>query len=124
MHLGPRWRGALSLGLIFIYAGVSVAATHDYLAWNRMRWMATRLLMESGISPTQIDGGYEFNGWYLSDPNYKRKADKSWWWVNDDEYVIASGPLSGYQELQRFVFQRWLLFGNASVVILHRVGAT
>ena len=86
--------------------------------------MATRMLMESGISPTQIDGGYEFNGWYLSDPNYKRKADKSWWWVNDDEYVIASGPLSGYQELQRFVFQRWLLFGNASVVILHRVGAT
>ena len=120
----PRWRGALSLGLIFIYAGVSVAATHDYLAWNRMRWMATRMLMESGISPTQIDGGYEFNGWYLSDPNYKRKANKSWWWVNDDEYVIASGPLSGYQELQRFVFQRWFLFGNASVVILHRVGAT
>jgi len=85
-----RWRGALSLMLVLVYATVAVAATHDYLAWNRARWMATRTLMEAGVSPHQIDGGYEFNGWYLSDPNYQREPNKSYWWVDDDEYVIAS----------------------------------
>lgn len=115
-----RWRGTLSLALIVIYAAVSVAATHDYLAWNRTRWIATSTLMQSGVSPNHIEGGYEFNGWYLSDPKYKRKK-KIGWWVDDDEYVIASGPLSGYREVQRFDFQRWLPLTDASVVVLHRV---
>ena len=51
-----------SLALAFAYATVVVAATHDYLAWNRTRWMATRTLIEAGVLPRQIDGGYEFNG--------------------------------------------------------------
>ena len=117
----PRWRGALSLTLVLIYAAVDVAATHDYLAWNRARWMATTKLMDEGISPHQIDGGYEFNGWYLFALNYHRKADKSYWWVDDDEYIIASGPLKGYRELQRFSFPAWLLLADASVVVLHRL---
>jgi 4-amino-4-deoxy-L-arabinose transferase-like glycosyltransferase len=96
-----RWRGALSLTLVLVCAAVDVAATHDYLAWNRARWMATGKLMNAGISPHQIDGGYEFNGWYLFELDYRRKADKSYWWVDDDEYIIASGPLEGYRELQQ-----------------------
>jgi 4-amino-4-deoxy-L-arabinose transferase-like glycosyltransferase len=116
-----RWRSVLSLALVFAYAAVAVAAAHDYLAWNRTRWMATRKLMDAGISPHQIDGGYEFNGWYLFDPKYKPKPNKSYWWVDDDEYVIASRPLKGYRELQRFNFRHWLLFADPSVVVLHRV---
>jgi hypothetical protein len=100
-----RWRGVLSLALIAIYAAVSVTATHDYLAWNRGRWIATSALMQSGVWPNQIDGGYEFNGGYLSDINHKRAPNKTGWWVDDDEYVIASGPLSGYRELQRIDFR-------------------
>lgn len=116
-----RWRSMLSLGLVLTYAAVSVAGTHDYLAWNRTRWLATRMLMDAGVSPHQVDGGYEFNGWYLYDPNYHMVRNKSWWWVDDDEYVVASGPLNGYRELQRFDYQRWLALANASVVVLHRV---
>jgi hypothetical protein len=116
-----RWRGALSVTLVLVYAAVDVAATHDYLAWNRARWMATAKLMDAGISPRQIDGGYEFNGWYLFKLDYHRKADKSYWWVDDDEYIIASGPIKGYRELQRFSFLAWLLLADASVVVLHRL---
>jgi hypothetical protein len=116
-----RWRVALSLTLVLVYAAGDVAATHDYLAWNRARWMATRTLMDAGISPSQIDGGYEFNGWYLFNPNYQRVPNKSYWWVDDDEYIIASGPLKGYVELQRFSFRHWLLFNDGSVVVLHRM---
>jgi len=116
-----RWRGALSVTLVLVYAAVDVAATHDYLAWNRARWMATAKLMGAGISPHQIDGGYEFNGWYLFELDYHRKADKSYWWVDDDEYIIASGPIKGYRELQRFSYSAWLLLADASVVVLHRL---
>src|SRR5262249_32896637 len=70
------WRIALPLAIVFVYATISVAATRDYLSWNRARWTATRTLMDSRVSLRQIDGGYEFNGWYLSDLNYKRVPDK------------------------------------------------
>ncbi len=118
-----RWRTPLSLALVFIYAAVAVTTTHDYLAWNRTRWVAIRSLLDAGISPHKIDGGYEFNGWYLSDPNYREVPEKSYWWVDDDEYIIASGPLPGYDELQRFVFRGWWLLSDASVVVLHRLGS-
>jgi hypothetical protein len=116
-----RWRGGLSLALVVIYAAVSVAATHDYLAWNRTRWIATRALMQSGVSPNRIEGGYEFNGWELSNMKYKRARNKMGWWVDGDEYIIASGPLSGYREVQRVDFHHWLPLADASVVVLHRI---
>jgi 4-amino-4-deoxy-L-arabinose transferase-like glycosyltransferase len=115
-----RSRAALSLALLGAYAAISVAATHDYLAWNRTRWIATGSLMRSGVPPNQIEGGYEFNGWYLSNLKYRRTRNKMGWWADGDEYVIASGPLSGYREVQRFEFRRWLTLADASVVVLHR----
>jgi hypothetical protein len=45
------------------------------------------------------------------------------YWADGDEYIIASRPLSGYREVQRFHFQRWLPLADASVVVLHRVDA-
>lgn len=111
----------LSLGLMLVYAVFSVAATHDYLAWNKTRWIATNDLMQKDkISPRQIDGGYEFNGWHLYDPKYHHDPKKSWWWVVDDEYVIASGPVSGYEELRRYIFQRWLLQRPSAVFVLKK----
>lgn len=107
--------------LIFFYAVFSVAATHDYLAWNRTRWAATNDLMQKDkVSPRQIDGGYEFNGWYLYDPKYHHNPKKSWWWVVDDEYVIASGPISGYETLRRYTFDRWLLQRPSDVFVLKK----
>lgn len=118
-----RCRTLLSLSLAVVYMAFSVAATHDFLAWNRTRWMATGTLMDAGIPPHKIDGGLEFNGWYSDHKNYYRIPRKDWWWVgvDDDEYVIASGPLDGYRELQRFSFRRWLLSSDSNVVVLRRL---
>ena len=66
------WRVLPCYLLLALYAAFSVPATHDYLAWNRARWRATDFLMQAGVTPRQIDGGYEFNGWYLYSPSYKR----------------------------------------------------
>lgn len=117
---GITGRGVLLVLLLGLYAAFSVSATHDYLAWNRARWQATDSLARAGVTPHRIDGGYEFNGWYLYSANYQRQPSKSYWWVDDDEYVIASGPLSGYQETERFPVNRWLPLTEANVVVLHR----
>ena len=99
----------------------SVAFTHDYLAWNRARWTVLAALTgTASISPRQIDGGYEFNGSQLYDPAYSKSADKSYWWVIDDEYVLASGPMPGYREIARQPVDAWLPIGVSSVLALHR----
>lgn len=88
--------------------GFSVAATHDYLAWNRARWAALRGLLQEGVQPRSIDGGYEFNGWFLFDPGYKPVPGKSWWWVDQDDYIVSFSPLHGYRELRSVRFSPWL----------------
>lgn len=107
--------------LLILYGAFSVGATHDYLEWNRTRWVALNDLVNiEKISPTKIDGGYEFNGWYLYDKNYKQSKLKSWWWVIDDEYVVAAGPLPGYTEVKRYPVHRWLNLTASDIIILRR----
>ena len=69
------FRGA-ALVLLAIYALFSVAATHDYLAWNRIRWNALQeLIREAKIPFDRIQGGFEFYGWYRFDKN----SVMEWW---------------------------------------------
>ena len=120
----PRFHAAGTLAasvLLVCFAAGSLLAAHDYLAWNRARWQATNMLARAGVSPRRIDGGYEFNGWLLHAPDYVRKPGKSMWWVDDDEYVVASGPMNGYAEVARVSVKRWMAAGPAVVLVLHRV---
>ncbi|MDB9423177.1 glycosyltransferase family 39 protein [Microcystis aeruginosa CS-563/04] len=112
---------AFALTMIFIWGGFTMAATHDYLAWNRTRWQALNDLMEQGVTPEYIDGGYEFNGWYLNDVKYRPQRGKSYWWVNRDDYMISSGLLEGYKEVKRYPFARWLLLKQDNVFVLHKI---
>ena len=101
-------------------AAFSVMATHDYLAWNRARWGALTALERTGASPAAIDGGYEFNGWRGYEPGYRDQPGKSWWWVNGDDYLIASGPVAGYREIASIPFERWLLRVHSRIVVLQK----
>jgi hypothetical protein len=113
---------AIAIAVIIGFGAFSVAATHDFLAWNRARWAATDHLMhEEHIQPQRIDGGYEFNGHFLYDRKYTATLGKSWWWVVDDEYVIATADLPGYQRIGDYPYGRWLPPYGMSVVVLHRV---
>jgi hypothetical protein len=106
---------------ILLYGLLSIGATHDYLAWNRTRWQATADLMARSITPREIDGGYEFNGWYLYDINYQRQKGKSYWWVDSDEYRIAAGPMKRYQEIQRYPYVKWLPPGQGNISVLRKI---
>jgi hypothetical protein len=107
--------------MLLIYGVFTIGATHDYLAWNRSRWHALNDLMEeSRILPNNIDGGYEFNGWYLYDFKYKESRGKSPWWVDKDDYIISFGPLDGYEAVKQYPFRGWLFSGQTNIFVLHK----
>ena len=113
-----RGMAAIACVILGIYAGVAIAGTHDYLAWNRQRWVALDDLAEQGVKPSSIDGGFEFNATHFFDID--RRGKGSWWWVMDGEYVVAFGPMSGYSVSRRYDFARWLPPGRGQIVVLHR----
>jgi 4-amino-4-deoxy-L-arabinose transferase-like glycosyltransferase len=107
-----------ALAAMLVY---SVAGTHDYLAWNRARWsLIDELLVHQHVHPRSIDGGYEFNGRYTYAPDYVKTKTKSWWWVNDDTYVLAFGPIPGYMAVRQANFDRWLHLSQSTVTLLKR----
>ncbi len=116
-----RFGHAVALTWIALAIGVSAAATHDYFAWNRARWDAIAEATRRGATPETLDGGFEYNGYY----GFERKPrgyapGKSWWWVQDDRYVVAFSPVAGFTELARFPVKRWLARTPATVYLLSR----
>lgn len=112
----------LSLITIFIFGGFTIASTHDYLSWNRIRWEAiNNLMLEKEISPKHIDGGFEFNGWYLYNPEqniyHKRKSKEVWWWVEQDDYVISFSPIEGYDVSKQYLLKNWLPFKTDRILV-------
>jgi hypothetical protein len=105
---------AILAGLM-LYA---VCGTHDYLAWNTARWTATNNLMANDhVKPEEMDGGFEFNALYFFNPHYDLlKTDKSWWWVQNDTYMISFGPVPGYSALKEYSYTRWLPPGQGAVI--------
>lgn len=108
--------------VLVLQAIVSVAAAHDYFAWNRARLEALEwLLHEKQVDIGQVDAGFEWSGWYLFDANYQPVADKSWWWVRDDTWVLSFGVMPGYREVQRVSYRSWFApFAQRSVLVLSR----
>jgi hypothetical protein len=99
----------------------SVTATHDYLAWNKARWEGLNNLLKNGVSPHAIDGGFEFNAWYETGKKNKVEfTGKSWWFVDDDKYLVAFGDYECYDKIKTYKFKRYLTNRNDSIYILER----
>jgi hypothetical protein len=114
---------AFAAALILLSAAFSTAGVHDRFAWNRARWAALDALTEEqGIPPRRIDGGYEFCALHLYTPGYVPKPGKSWWWIDDDEYVLSFQELPEYQVVERNEFSRWMPLGTGTVFTLRRQG--
>lgn len=107
--------------IVCLMAAFSVLATHDYLAWNRARWEALHYLtVGKGVPPNKIDGGFEFNGWHKPGPRGERDY-KSWWWVDEQAFVVAFGDLPSFSKEMAFPYQRWLPPGRDSVFVLKEI---
>jgi hypothetical protein len=111
----------LAVASLVLYGAFSIAGTHDYLSWNRARWQAlNNLATEQRVPANDIDGGYEFNGWYLYDSKYQPTPEKSYWWVDGDDFMVTFGPVSGFTEVRRYRFRRWLPPAEGNVLVLRR----
>jgi 4-amino-4-deoxy-L-arabinose transferase-like glycosyltransferase len=107
---------ALLLASLSLYA---VLGTRDYLAWNRVRWTALNDLLAGGkVTAADVDGGFEFNGWYLYDPAYKEKPGKSWYWVERDSYLLAFAEMPGWVVVKEYPYAHWLLPYTGKIVVL------
>jgi len=122
----------LSLALAAVLCWYAVAGTHDYMAWNRARFEGLAALEASGVSASSIDGGFEYNAWRFAPSGYPGPSNeaarpgqpqsvRSWWWVDDDRFLLSFRPLSGYEVHRRLPFQRWLFPGTGQVFILKRL---
>jgi hypothetical protein len=126
LRLGAGFAVALAVSALYAIGG-----THDYMAWNRARWSLLADLEARGVAAERIDGGVEYNAERLAarlgsaptDAEAKRgqsQGVKSWWWVVDDEWILAFGPLEGYAIADSARFARWLPPGEGRVLELHR----
>jgi hypothetical protein len=119
-----RARLALAALLLAGLAAFAVFGTKDYLARNRARWMALNDLLASGqVTPADVDGGFEFNGWYLYDPGYKEDPAKSWYWVQRDTYLLAFGETPGWRTLKEYSYPHWLPPYAGRILVLKKAPA-
>lgn len=103
----PRRAAGVAWAGVALLAMFSVAATHDYLAWNRARWALLDRVAE--VDPAvwaRIDGGFEFNGATRYAPGPRPAGQR--WWTPDTTDVLAFGPLPGYRTVADRPYRRWL----------------
>ncbi len=117
--------------LALILAGISiavlalfcVAATHDYMEWNRIRWDMGRGLLKRGVDPLAIVGGFEFNAWNNYDTFVARGniADVHHWWFDRRDYIISMTPQDGYQVEESRAYFSWVHFQPVSLYTLRMI---
>jgi hypothetical protein len=62
-----EWTWRLGIAAVVVIGAISVCLMHDWLAWNSARWALGRRAVANGISPEDIEGGFEWDGWYKND---------------------------------------------------------
>lgn len=125
LHRKPPAKPALvaAITVTLVYAAFSVAAVHDYLAWNRIRWWAARHLENDLAVPVdRVDGGFEFNGLYALPGDYVRAPGTSPWRVKVADYLIAFDEMPGYEIFEEYPVKSWLPAGIKYIYVLKRAG--
>lgn len=115
-----RLRHAACALVIVAALALDVMATHDYFAWNRARWDAIRDAERRGATPATLDGGFEYNGYFGFETRRAQRPGKSWWWVDDDRFVVAFGEVPGYAVVARYPVRRLLARTPRELVLLER----
>ena len=99
----PRARLVFALVPVLAIGLLSAMAVHDYFAWNRARWADIAYAEERlGANALTMDGGFEYNGYHNFEARAKlpHQAGKSWWWVEDDKYLVSFEQKAGYRPIR------------------------
>lgn len=107
---------------------IGIVCQQDYLAWNAARWNALAALQRDHAAPLeQINGGYEFNGWFHSDvyaEESRRTGQKIFgpqgWWIRGDEYRVSLRPNDHFEVIGTEPYFSWLGWERREVLLLKR----
>lgn len=131
MAPGSRGRALMGVQLLAFAAmyGFSVAGLQDYLAWNTARWdTVNRLMDEEGIPPTEIDAGYEFNGWYTSSQFIEKDGPSAFlkhgplgWWAVGDTWAVSWLPRPGFEKVEEVPYDSWLAGEKGKLLLLKKL---
>jgi hypothetical protein len=107
-------RKSASAVLIASVAAFAVLGTREYLTWNRVRWEALTELQKT-VSVHDIDGGFEYNGWFHYDPTNKKE-----WFVEDNEYMISFSKIRGFKVVKDYGYFSWMPPRIRTLLLLKR----
>lgn len=93
---------------IFFLCAYGVIGTYNYFRWNEARWSLGKSLVEKGVSPLDIEGGYEWVGWYAYPKKGSSLSERQnrMWYVKELApwhsmyFVISFSPLKGYTVIE------------------------
>ena len=119
---GRKVAGVGAAVVVAALAWFSISGTHDYLAWNRIRWDFGRTLLASGVSPLNASCGFEFNAWYNYDTFRTRGNVQKvyYWWYDSEEYVVAMSHLDGYRAVREQSYESWIHHRPVPLYLLRR----
>jgi dolichyl-phosphate-mannose-protein mannosyltransferase len=121
-----RARMMAAAAVLVLAAAFDVAAEHDFLSYQRARWIAIGDLLASGVPADRIEAGtYEANGWINYQPGTVFARGRDRWYdgsVEDPDALIALGPVEGYRVVATYPFNRWIGRGAGSIAVLRRSG--
>jgi hypothetical protein len=133
MSLGEDERPALGLrrmaggAMLAAFAFCSLGLMHDWLVWNSARWHLGRAAVDEGISPADIEGGLEWDGWWTSVPRHPvplptpRLASP---YIHQSfpeitgQYALSFSPLPHSRVVKSEVYRLWLNPGTWEFYLL------
>ncbi|MBI4655257.1 MAG: glycosyltransferase family 39 protein [Elusimicrobia bacterium] len=62
---------ALALAGLALSAGLALAGTKDYFAWNSVKWKISGMGAERGINREEVSAGFDYNAWFHYEKNMK-----------------------------------------------------
>ncbi len=138
IYRAPTIRLIFYLSAIIFYLAFSLIAQRDYFAYAQARWDAGQWVISQGVKYEQLDGGYEWNGWWLygqaaaairgqpdvhyppgsaAGPGFPPDA------VIDPVWRLESAEDGGYHAVRQFGYTSWLDGGEIRyVLVLKRNG--
>jgi 4-amino-4-deoxy-L-arabinose transferase-like glycosyltransferase len=100
------------IGLLFFFTAFTV---RDYFEWSRTRWQFANAVVKSGVSPMDLEGGYEFNGWHAYTDEKKWERDITWH-QRKKKFMISSGAVESYSKVDSVIVPA--TFGSRKLYIL------
>jgi uncharacterized protein YjfI (DUF2170 family) len=119
-HTRPE--AALFIGAAALVATLSIVMMRDFMDIKRAVSQAHNyVITETHTNPCDFDGGFEFNGFHCYRKDFVQREGLSWWWVREEKYLVALGPLPSYTVVKTFPFRR-RIGSDGAVHVLEPVG--